>query len=38
MLTIPRWGLWLMFLASVTGVILLGLQLKAEGWRVLCTL
>ena len=28
MLVIPRWGLWLMFLASATGVILLGMQLK----------
>lgn len=29
MLTIPTWGLWLMFLASIVGAVLLGLQLKA---------
>lgn len=28
MLVIPRWGLWLMFTASVVGAVLLGLQLK----------
>lgn len=26
-LVIPRWGLWLMFGASVTGAVLLALQL-----------
>jgi hypothetical protein len=29
MLTIPRWGLWMMFAASVTGAFLLWRQLKA---------
>lgn len=33
MLTIPPWGLWLMFLASVIGTVLLGLQLRQTGWR-----
>ena len=28
MLVIPRWGLWLMFTASVIGAWLLALQLK----------
>jgi hypothetical protein len=28
MLTIPKWGLWMMFAASVTGSILLAIQLK----------
>ena len=28
MLVIPRWGLWLMFIASVTGAILLAMQLR----------
>lgn len=31
MLTIPGWGLWLMFLASVTGAVLLAVQLRATG-------
>ena len=30
MLVIPRWGLWLMFLASVVGAFLLLQQLKAS--------
>lgn len=29
-LVIPRWGLWLMFIASVIGAVLLGLQLMQE--------
>lgn len=33
MLTIPTWGLWLMFAASVTGAVLLGIQLRQLGWR-----
>lgn len=32
-LTIPTWGLWMMFTASVTGSILLGIQLKNLGWK-----
>jgi hypothetical protein len=28
MLTIPRWGLWMMFTASVLGAFLLWRQLK----------
>jgi hypothetical protein len=30
-LTIPRWGLWMMFTASVLGAFLLWRQLKAGG-------
>ncbi len=33
MLVIPQWGLWLMFVASVTGSVLLAMQLHATGWR-----
>lgn len=33
MLTIPPWGLWMMFAASVLGSVLLALQLRAMGWR-----
>ncbi len=33
MLTIPRWGLWLMFAASVTGAVLLAVQLSRLGWK-----
>ena len=34
MLVIPQWGLWLMFAASVTGAVLLGMQLRRTGWRI----
>jgi uncharacterized membrane protein YdjX (TVP38/TMEM64 family) len=30
-LTIPVWGLWMMFAASVTGSILLFIQLRSAG-------
>lgn len=30
---VPAWGTWMMFLASVVGAILLGLQLRGTGWR-----
>jgi len=31
MLTIPTWGLWIMFASSIVGTILLGAQLRAIG-------
>jgi uncharacterized membrane protein YdjX (TVP38/TMEM64 family) len=33
MITIPPWGLWMMFIASTLGAFLLFMQLKALGWR-----
>lgn len=33
MLRIPGWGLWMMFVASVTGSVLLFIQLRATGWK-----
>lgn len=30
-IVIPRWGLWMMFIASVIGAVLLGVQLMSEG-------
>lgn len=29
---IPRWGLWMMFLASLVGTILLARELLPLGW------
>jgi hypothetical protein len=34
MLTIPKWGLWLMLIASAVGTILLSIQLGFTPWRV----
>lgn len=32
MLVIPGWGLWMMFIASSLGAVLLFMQLKTTGW------
>ena len=33
MVTVPQWGVWMMFVASVVGSVLLFFQLRSTGWR-----